>query len=148
VRFKHDHENQRELIVDPARRADNLQQDIQSIRGNLGDLIHELDYRRRRAMDFRGHVRRHPVPVIVGAVAAVGMIVGAFALAANRRRNRRTRRARWHGLREAVQRMMEHPERVAKEGPNVGLKILAAGGTTAASLLVKRLALRLLDAGK
>jgi hypothetical protein len=86
--------------------------------------------------------------VIVGAVAAVGLIAGAFAFAASRRRHRRTRRARWHGLREAMQRMMEHPERVAKEGPNVGLKILAAGGSTAASLLIKRLALRLLDAGK
>jgi hypothetical protein len=132
--------------ADPTRRADYLQQDIQAIRGNLGELIRELDYRRRRAMDFRGHFRRHPVPTILGAVAVLGLAAGAVALSISRRRHHHEPRARLGALRLALGRMMEHPDRVAKENPNLALKILAAGGSSAASVLAKRLALRLLAA--
>jgi hypothetical protein len=130
----------------PARQADLLQQDIRDIRGNLGSLIGELNERRRRALDVRFQLRRHPLRAMLTSLAffgAVGAAGGALALAAARRRRRRLLRGRLRALRGAFRRMMADPDRVAKESPNIGLKILAAGGTSAASVLARRFAQKL-----
>jgi hypothetical protein len=127
---------------DPARSADRLLEDIQVIRGNLGSLIGELDQRRRRAFDVRLQVRRHPLVAVATVTLLAGMVGGAIALGISMRRRHRTPRARLHSLREAVQRMLHDPDRVARVEPSVGRKILAAGGAAAASTLAKRLAQR------
>jgi len=127
---------------DPARAADRLAEEIQVIRGNLGSLIDELDQRRRRAFDVRLQVRRHPVAAIATMTLLAGMVGGAIALGLALRRHRRTPRARLHSLREAMQRMLHDPDRVARIEPSVGRKILAAVGAAAASTLAKRLAQR------
>ena len=128
---------------DPARAADRLLEDIHTIRGNLGSLIGELDQRRRRAFDVRLQARRHPVATVAAAVAVLGMLGGAIALGLSLRRRRRSPRARAHALREALERMIRDPRRVAKESPSVGRKILAAGGTAVASALGKQMIQRL-----
>lgn len=133
---------------DPAREADLLHDDIRRIRGNLGQLIDELDARRRHAMDVRMQVRRHPVVTAAVAVALLGVVGGAIALGVSRRRRRRTPAARLHGLRLALARMAEKPDSVAKPEPTVGRKIAASGGSAAAGVLAKHLAQRLVGHGE
>lgn len=130
----------------PTQQADSLVNEIDEIRGNLDGLIDELDHRRHELLDVRLQLRRHAVAVIVGAVALAGLVAKEIALAVHRGRQRRTLRARLGRLRTAVARMIDDPDRVAKESPNVGKKILAAGATAAASIFGKRFARRLVRA--
>jgi len=130
--------------ADPAERADNLVHDIDEIRGHLDGLFDELDHRRHELFDIRLQLRRHTTAVIVTVVAVAGIVGGVIALAVRRRRRRSTLRARLARLRTAVSRMIDDPDRVAKETPNPGLKILTAGGTAVASILGKRVGGRLL----
>ena len=107
------------------------------LRHELGELVAELDRRRHEATDIRLQVKRHPMIAGAAAVtvaAAIGGIV-AFAIWNARRRERPVEKAR--RARRAVQRLMDDPEHMARE-PSITEKILAAAGTAAASLLVKR----------
>lgn len=107
------------------------------LRHELGELVAELDRRRHEATDIRLQVKRHPMIAGAAAVtvaAAVGGII-AFAIWNARRRERPVEKAR--RARRAVQRLMDDPENMARE-PSITEKILAAAGTAAASLLVKR----------
>jgi hypothetical protein len=107
------------------------------LRHELGDLVAELDRRRHEATDIRLQIKRHPMIAGAAAVtvaAAVGGII-AFAVWNARRRERPVERAR--RARRAMQRLMDDPDHMARE-PSVTEKILAAAGTAAASLLIKR----------
>jgi hypothetical protein len=107
------------------------------LRHELGDLVAELDRRRHEATDIRLQIKRHPLIAGAAAVtvaAAVGGII-AFAVWNARRRERPVERAR--RARRAMQRLMDDPDHMARE-PSVTEKILAAAGTAAASLLIKR----------
>jgi hypothetical protein len=107
------------------------------LRHELGDLVAELDRRRHEATDIRLQIKRHPLIAGAAAVtvaAAVGGIIG-FAIWNARRRERPVERAR--RARRAVQRLMDDPDHMARE-PSVTEKILAAAGTAAASILIKR----------
>jgi lysylphosphatidylglycerol synthetase-like protein (DUF2156 family) len=110
---------------------------IVSLRGDLGDLISELDRRRHEAFDLRLQMRKHPVAVaVVGVTVATLIGVGIAAIVRDRRdRERPVEKAR--RARRALQRLMDDPEHMAREA-TVGEKILAAAGTAAASILVRR----------
>jgi hypothetical protein len=111
--------------------------EISTLRREMGDLVGELDRRRREAFDVRLQLRRHPVAVSVALVAAAAVLGGTVAmlLRDSRRKERATYKARQ--IKVALTRMIEHPERVAlSESP--GNKILAAAGSAVAVLLVKR----------
>lgn len=112
--------------------------EISTLREEIGDLVDELDRRRRDAFDVRLQLQRHPVAASVAGVviaAALGGTVAALVYGARRRR-RTTYKAKQ--LRIALQRMMRYPERVARGEPPPSEKILAAIGTAAATLLVRR----------
>jgi hypothetical protein len=107
------------------------------IRHELGELVAELDRRRHEATDIRLQMKRHPMIAGAAAVtvaAAIGGVI-AFAIWNARRRERPAEKAR--RARRAMQRLMDDPDHMARE-PSVTEKILAAAGTAAASLLVKR----------
>jgi hypothetical protein len=112
--------------------------EISSLREEIGDLVGELDRRRREAFDLRLQLRRHPVAFTVAGVAVAALIGGSVALLVynSRRKERPSYKARQ--LRVALDRMMRYPERVARGQPPPAEKILAAVGTAAATLLVRR----------
>ena len=118
--------------------AEALQRDIERIRDDLANTVGELDRRRHELFDVRGQLRRHPVPIVLVGAALLALAAGGIALAMSRRRRRQRLPARLERLREALQRMVAKPNRVATD-PGVGRKIVAAAGGAAASLAAKKL---------
>ncbi len=112
--------------------------EIDSLRGELGALVAELDRRRHEALDLGLQVRRHPVAVAVAAVTlalAVGGLV-ALVVAGQRRRQRPTEKLK--ETRRALARIMDQPHRGGRD-PSIPRKVVAAAATAAAATLVKRL---------
>jgi hypothetical protein len=110
---------------------------IEGLRSELGDLVAELDRRRREALDLRLQIRRHPVAAAIAAVAVATVVGSLLAMAVHGRRVRRRPLEKARRARDAMQRLMDDPAHLARES-TVGEKILAAAGTASATLLVKR----------
>lgn len=53
-----------------------IEEEIESIRGRLGELMSELDRRRHEALDIRLQASRHPVATLVVATAGALAVVG------------------------------------------------------------------------
>jgi hypothetical protein len=128
-------------MVPTQQRADELQHEIESIRDDLAGMVGELDRRRHELLDLR----RHAVPLIAIGAALLAVATGGITLAVARRRRRARLGPRLERLREALERMIDKPNRVANT-PGVGRKIVGAGGAAAASVLAKHLAKRLVAA--
>ncbi|HZZ83071.1 MAG TPA: hypothetical protein VFE30_00920 [Anaeromyxobacteraceae bacterium] len=122
----------------PRRQARQLESEIEILRGDIGDLVSELDRRRRELFDLRLQLQRHPVAVGAAGVGVALAVGGAVALVVTARRRRRRPVERARRLGRAVSRMIDAPHKVARE-PSVAEKVLAAAGAAAASILVKRL---------
>jgi hypothetical protein len=122
-----------ELDGDPRR----IEGRLESLRHELGDLVGELDRRRHEALDVRLQVRRHPLAAAIAGVLVASAVGALVAWTVRRRRVRERPVEKARRARLAMQRLMDDPEHLARES-TVGEKILAAAGTAAASLLVKR----------
>jgi hypothetical protein len=118
--------------------SSRLEGEISTLRNEIGDLVGELDRRRRAAFDLRLQLRRHPVAASVAGLLVAAVVGGTVALLVYNRRRKERPRYKAHQLKVAMRRMVRHPERVARGEPPPHEKILAAVGTAAASLLVKR----------
>jgi hypothetical protein len=127
------------------KRSEDLQQEIEEIRDNIGGLVTELDHRRHAFFNVGAQVRRHGLSLAIAGVALVGLAAGGFWFARRRTRAQRTLPARLGRIGQALGRMVKHPERQAPPPPSAGRKILTAAGAAAASILVKRLMQRLVD---
>jgi hypothetical protein len=126
--------------------VDELEREVDRIRGNIGELIRELNHRRHEAMDLRLQLREHAGRVLLVGAVVVATIAGGIALVIARVRRRRSIRVRVGQLRAALRRLSKHPERLASDkGPSVSRKVAAAGGSAIASVLGKRLARRLVS---
>jgi len=119
---------------DSAEEVRQLESQIVSSRRRLDAYVDELDRRRHGLMSLR-----RPLPVLGLALAAAGVAAGAAALA--RRRAKRVPRSRRKArdLREALGRMVTHPERVASGGKSPWSRILVAVAPIAAKVLADAL---------
>jgi hypothetical protein len=113
---------------DPDEAVTELEQKADALREELGDLVGELDKRRHRAVK----------PAVVVA-AALGFFCVAGLVMWRVRRRQPTRIA---NLRKALQRAAEGDE-PTKGAP--GKRILGAAGAAFASVLVKKLAQKVLS---
>lgn len=127
------------------KRADELQHEIEEIRDNIGGLVSELDHRRHDFLDVGSQVRRHGLSLALGGLAVVGLAAGGVLLARRRLRTRRRLPVRVARIGQALVRLVGHPERQSPPPESVGLKILAAAGAAAASVLARRLMQRVVD---
>lgn len=110
---------------------------IVALRGELGDLVSELDRRRHEAFDVKLQFERHRTLFILGGCALVGLVGAGIAATIHERRQRDRPLERARRARLALERLIDDPEHMARES-TLGEKVLAAAGTAAASLLVKR----------
>jgi len=115
-----------------------IEEELSTLRGEIGNLLGELDRRRRELFDLRLQVRRHPVAIPLAVLALGVILTGSVALRVRRKTRRRRTAHQARQLWRALGRMADHPERVGRGEPTPGEKILVAIGTTAATLLVKR----------
>lgn len=129
--------------ADPA----DIQREVVAARADLNRLVGELDRRRHALFDVRGQIRKHPVPLILGALALLTAVGGTVALIVVRRRRQNAWPQRVQRLRHAVAQAIRHPDR-AHDEPSAAHKIGVAGGSAAASALAKVAAQRLLQAAR
>lgn len=120
---------------DPVGRVEG---EIQSLRGELGGLVAELDRRRHEAFDLRLQLKRHPVAVAIAAAGAALVLGGLLAVAVRSRREHRRPSVRAREARRALARLLEHPDRVAAE-PSISNKVATAVLSLAATIVAKRL---------
>lgn len=120
--------------ADPVGRVSG---EIESLRGELGGLVAELDRRRHEAFDLGLQARRHPVLLAATAAVAALAVGGLLALAVRQRREHRRPAVRARETRRALARLLDHPDRVAAE-PSVGNKVATAVLTLVATTLAKR----------
>ncbi len=124
----------------PYRVVNRVSGEIETLRGDLGSLVAELDRRRHEAFDIGLQMKRHPV-VVAAAAAGVALLAGGLlALAIHSRRQRRRPAERARETRRALARLLDHPERIARQA-SAGQKIAAAVGSLVATTLVRRLIL-------
>ena len=121
----------------PARKADRLEEQVEVIRGDLGELVSELERRRRRV--------GKPLVVAAAVTTALAALAAGALLLRKRRRQRRSR-LRARSLAAALRRSLAHPERVApkKEGRSIAMKIALSAAASVASVVARRTAQRLL----
>jgi len=121
-----------------------IESDIEHLRRRLDRSLAELDRRRHELTDVRLQVRRHPMVAVAAGVTVLALLGGiAYAVWASRQRNKPVSKAR--RLKHALSRMIDEPHKVAKSEPTVPEKILAAAGTAAATILVKKMMERAFD---
>lgn len=119
--------------------------EIDALRGDIGNLVAELDRRRHEMFDLRLQARRHPIFVAATAAGAALVVGGLIAYAVRDRRESRRPINRAREMRRAMGRLIEHPDDVAAK-PNVAEKILMAAGVAAGTALAKRLVERMVAA--
>jgi hypothetical protein len=120
------------------RPAHEIEGEISTLRSEIGDLVGELDRRRKALFDVRAQLRSHPVAASMAGLALAAVLGGAVALLVHNTRRKQRPAYKARQLRAALGRMVEHPERVGRGEAPPGEKILAAVGTALATLLVKR----------
>ena len=99
-----------------------LEWEIARSRRRLDEYVDELDRRRHRLLA----VREHPVAVAGAALGAVAAIAGAVILIRRRSSTRRRAATRSQDLKDALNRMFAHPERVASDGKSPWSRVLVA----------------------
>lgn len=131
-------------LADPVRAAED---EVGSIRTELGDLVSELDRRRQEAFDLRLQARRHPallVAVVVGTAILTGGVV-ATILRSRRRRHSVSGKANEMG--RALARFVDRPETVARRS-RVREKLVAAATAGVAAALTRFLIERAVETAK
>jgi hypothetical protein len=124
---------------------ETLEREIEDVRDDMGRIVGELDRRRHDRFDWRVQVRSHARAVGIVALSLVVAMGGAIGFSIWRARRRARPMAKARRLREALSRIVEHPEWVARPHPSVGKKALGAAASAFAGTLSKAAAQRLAD---
>ena len=121
---------------DPEPDVRRLREDVEALRRGLDASLSELDVRRREILD----PRRHKGALAAAGIAAAVAVAAAVALTIRRRRRRHRATEKLRRLRQAVDRITRHPERVATEPPPLGPRLLQTAAVAAATTLARRIA--------
>jgi hypothetical protein len=131
---------------EPHGEPEELEREVEDIRENIDELVTELDRRGQELLDWRSQLRKHKLLLLaVGASCLVGLSL-TLALGAAKRRRRNRFFAKAGRLREALARMVAHPELVAQPQPGIGKKALTAAVSAGVGALAKTLARQLAEA--
>jgi len=121
---------------------DELEVEVERRLSGLATIVDELDLRRHELLDWRLQVQAHARTL--RKAATVAAVVGVVAIAVSIRRNRQRRRlvARAERVTEALSRILEHPDRVARPEPSATRRALTGLLAGVAGLIVRRFAER------
>ncbi len=121
----------------PRERVRQREAEVTALHDALGELVTELDRRRREVLDVKLQVRRHAPEAALTGVALLGAAAALVWFNVWRTRRRERLGARVARVQSAVGRMIDRPERVAAE-LTVSRRILASAGSAAVAMLIKR----------
>jgi len=126
----------------PLPPPDELEVEVERRLSDLATIVDELDHRRHELLDWRVQLQAHARTL--RKAAAVAAVLGVVAMAVTIRRNRQRRRlvARAERLTEALSRILEHPDRVARPEPSATQRALSGLLAGVAGLIVRKLAER------
>lgn len=131
------------LSSDDANHADAIENEIESIRGNLDGLVTELEHRRPLLSPI-GVARKHPLAI---ALAGLTVLAAVAAKGVMTYRSRQGKQPSWlergKRLTHAAGRLMSGKS--IEQPPNIGYKVLAAAASATGALVVRRLVKRLLS---
>ena len=111
------------------RQEQAIESQIVHLRGELGEIVGELDRRRHEAFDLRLQVRRHAGVVVAVGTVAVVLAVGGLALWSASRRRQERLLVRMQNLARAVAIMSRHPDRLERAlagRPQPGTAVMTA----------------------
>ena len=103
----------------------------------MTDIVSELDIRRYEAFDWRIELRKHAAPMMLTGLGVLAVAAGATVLSARRRRLRNRPLAKARRLRDALARVIAHPELIAQPRPSIANRALAAAVSSAAGSVAK-----------
>ena len=116
---------------------EELEREVEEIRDDMTDIVSELDRRGHEAFDWRMQLRKHAAPMMFTGLGFLAVAAGAIALSVRRKRRNNRPLARARRLREALARMIAHPELVAQPRPSIANRALAAAVSAAAGSVAK-----------
>jgi len=123
--------------------AEAIEREIEGIRQKLDDLVDEFDHRRHQ-LNPVVLLRHHPLVVAAAGGMLLGAIAGSVALFRLRQRKAESINYSWGArgrrLGEAMGRLAGRPEAAVPKAPSIGKRLLAAGASVAAAVVVRRLA--------
>lgn len=129
------------LSSDEAKRAADIEREIEDIRGNLDNLVSELDHRRHRLSPIR-LFHEHPwLSSLVGGLLLAGVATVGALIYRGRARSQHSWWQRRRRLSSALDQLMAGKPVETSSG--IGSKILTAAGTATAAVAGRRLARRL-----
>jgi hypothetical protein len=105
---------------------EELEQEVTEIRVGMNGLMRELDCRRHELFDWRMQLRKHALALSIGAVALACFVGGFTVVTALRKRRRQRLLATIEVSKDALSRMVAHPESVAPRQRNLGKTALSA----------------------
>jgi len=117
--------------------SEELEAEVEAIRDDMTDIVSELDRRGHEAFDWRMQLRKHAAPMMLTGLGFLAVAAGATALSVRRRRLRNRPLAKARRLRDALARMIAHPELVAQPRPSIANRALAAAVSAAAGSVAK-----------
>ncbi|HEY7365969.1 MAG TPA: hypothetical protein VIE37_17870 [Methylomirabilota bacterium] len=121
----------------PRETVRQRQAEVTALRDELGQLVTELDRRRREALDVKLQLRRHGPGIALTGVALVGAAAGLVALSIWRDRRRQRSGAPLSRVPPMVSRVMAGPVRGGAE-PTVTMRIARAAVNAAAVALIRK----------
>jgi hypothetical protein len=123
--------------VNGAEVPEELEREVESIRENLEGVLGEFQRRWHSVTDWRGQIKKHG-PLIAAAGAASVVAFGTGALVSRwRMRSGSGPVEKAYQLRDAVGRVLDHPELLAQARPGIVKQAVAAAVGAAAAGLTK-----------
>lgn len=127
----------------PAVRKEALRRDIEENRRIVAEIVTELDVRRRELMDARLQFRRHRATILAGALGFALLGGTSVYLLVRRQQLRQRPTARARRFANALARMADRPETVARPSPSLRAKAFGSAASGASGVLAKKLAERI-----
>jgi hypothetical protein len=123
--------------LEPGVQTQQLEREIETLRDDMGGIVHEIDRRRHELTDWRLQLHRHRNKLI--AVGSGLALWAGMRIWRHRRRARPEERAR--RLEAALERILENPDALAPKKPGMAghvAKGIALGAAGAVARPIRR----------